>query len=269
MIFPNSWASHFGLVIVALTPAVAASAAEPATPLPQAHAHNDYEHDRPLWDALEQGFCGVEADIHLVDGKLLVAHDADDVRADRTLENLYLAPLRERIKDLGSVYPAGPRFFLLIDIKTDGAATYRVLREVLAGYADMLSTVRDGRLEPSTVTVVISGNRPIDMIAAENVRHCGIDGRLSDLGSAEPAHLVPWVSDNWTSHFRWRGDRPIGDEESKKLREIVQAAHAKGRMVRFWATPDTPEAWRILADAGVDLINTDDLAGLAAFLRAR
>src|SRR5436190_1820266 len=37
--------------------------------LPNAHAHNDYLHTRPLLDALDQGFCSVEADIHLVNGK--------------------------------------------------------------------------------------------------------------------------------------------------------------------------------------------------------
>src|SRR4030095_12119754 len=45
------------------------------TPLLRAHAHNDYEHTRPLLDALEQGFCSVEADIYLIDGELRVAHD--------------------------------------------------------------------------------------------------------------------------------------------------------------------------------------------------
>ncbi|HET6325009.1 MAG TPA: hypothetical protein VFG04_09940, partial [Planctomycetaceae bacterium] len=48
-------------------------AAEP-TPLIRAHAHNDYEHKRPLFDALDQGLCSVEADIFLVDGQLLVGH---------------------------------------------------------------------------------------------------------------------------------------------------------------------------------------------------
>ena len=43
--------------------------------LPAAHAHNDYLHKRPLLDALAQGFCSVEADIFLVDGALLVAHE--------------------------------------------------------------------------------------------------------------------------------------------------------------------------------------------------
>ena len=65
-------------------------------------------------DALEQGFCSVEADIHLVNGELLVAHDRDEVKAGRTLEKLYLEPLLERVrKNGGKVYPDGPEFTLL------------------------------------------------------------------------------------------------------------------------------------------------------------
>ena len=44
------------------------------TPLQRAHSHNDYEQKRPLFEALARGICSVEADIWLVNGKLLVAH---------------------------------------------------------------------------------------------------------------------------------------------------------------------------------------------------
>ena len=57
-----------------------AGAADPL-PLGRAHAHNDYEHTRPLLDALDCGFGSIEADVHLVDGRLLVAHDAFAVKA--------------------------------------------------------------------------------------------------------------------------------------------------------------------------------------------
>ena len=78
-------------------------------PLPRAHAHNDYLHDRPLLDALAHGFGSIEADIYLVNGALLVAHDLAGARPDRTFENLYLAPLRERAeRNGGRVYPGGP-----------------------------------------------------------------------------------------------------------------------------------------------------------------
>jgi len=50
-----------------------------AKPLLRAHSHNDYAHTRPLLDALDQGFCSVEADIYLENGQLLVGHDKKDL----------------------------------------------------------------------------------------------------------------------------------------------------------------------------------------------
>ena len=61
--------------------------------------------------------------------------------------------------------------------------------------------------------------------------------------------------------------------DRRKLHEIVDTAHARGYDVRFWATPDLAgdaraAVWRELLAAGVDAINTDDLAGLQEFLLA-
>src|SRR5262249_42811320 len=101
------------------------SPAPPVVPLKHAHAHNDYEHKRPLFDALACGFCSVEADIFLRGNQLLVGHSPLDLRPERTLEKLYLDPLRERITaNRGRVYPGGPTVFLLIDVKTEAKTTY-------------------------------------------------------------------------------------------------------------------------------------------------
>ncbi len=59
------------------------------------------------------------------------------------------------------------------------------------------------------------------------------------------------------------------EAEQKKLRDYVKTAHTHGRLVRFWATPEKQVVWTELADAGVDLIGTDDLPGLRSFLLAR
>jgi len=249
-------------------------AAEPSRadvkPLKQAHAHNDYLHARPLLDALGHGFTSVEADVFLVDGKLLVAHTAKELSPLRTLEALYLDALRERIKaNGGSVYPGGGPFHLLIDLKSAGEPTYKALAKVLAGYADMITTVRDGKVERKAVDISISGNRPIGLLSAETLRFAGVDGRWSDLDAEVPAHLMPLVSDNWTLLFKWRGKGPISDAERKKLNDAVAKAHAAGRRIRLWATPDNEGMWRELQAAGVDMINTDDLAGLEKFLRGQ
>ncbi len=241
----------------------------PVAPLAQAHAHNDYLHERPLLDALDHGFTSVEADIFLVDGKLLVGHTARELKPERTLEKLYLDPLRARVRaGGGSVYSGGGPFHLLIDLKSAAEPTYAVLAKVLAEYSDIISAVRDGKTESKAVNVVISGNRPTRTLTAEKLRYAGLDGRLSDLDSEQPVHLLPLVSDSWAAHFKWKGVGPLGDAERKKLTDAVDKAHARGRRIRFWATPESVEAWRELQNAGVDMINTDDLAGLEAYLRA-
>lgn len=240
-----------------------------ALPLPHAHAHNDYEHSRPLLDALERGFCSVEADIHLVDGKLLVAHDRDKVAEERTLEALYLNPLRARsMENGGRVYRNGPSVLLLIDIKSEAESTYVVLRKVLREYESILTTFSEGGSIERAVTVVISGNRPKATIAKEKVRHAAIDGRLPDLGEGISNQLIPLISSNWSSSFEWRGIGEFSETGRERLKGIVQRAHSEGRKIRFWNTPDFPEAWKELANAGVDLINTDNLRGLSSFLRS-
>lgn len=250
-------------------PNVESGHAADVQPLVRAHAHNDYHHERPLLDALSHGFCNVEADIFLVGDELQVGHDRRELKPGRTLQALYLEPLRERVaRNGGRVYRDGPVFTLLIDFKTAGPATYAVLREVLADYADMLSSVEEGQFYERAINVVISGNRPFKDVEAESVRYAGLDGRLSNLDSDAAAHLLPMISDRWGTHFRWRGVGPIKPEERAKLREIVEKSHAAGRRVRFWATPEKVEVWEELLAAEVDLINTDDLAGLQRFLQA-
>ncbi|WP_217143699.1 phosphatidylinositol-specific phospholipase C/glycerophosphodiester phosphodiesterase family protein [Streptomyces sp. AC627_RSS907] len=245
-------------------------------PLWRAHAHNDYEHPRPLLDALDHRFGSVEADIHLVDGRLLVAHDPEDLDPARTLESLYLDPLAARVRaGRGSVYRQDRRpLQLLVDIKTEGSSTYLELDRHLRRYRHLFTTYSHGRVFPGPVTAVISGDRAARApMEAQGTRRAFYDGRLADLGTSAPASLVPLISDNWTHHFTWRGVGAFPVAERRRLRDIVGAAHARGQRVRFWATPDVPgpardAVWAELVAAGVDHLNTDDLAGLEAFLDA-
>ena len=253
------------------TLASSTSAAAAATrPLPRAHAHNDYNHPQPLQDALRHGFCSVEADIFLHDGKLLVGHARQELRPHRTLQALYLDPLRERVtQGGGQVYPGGPPFTLLVDIKSDGPTTYAKLSEVLADYQQMCSAVDAGKLTRRGVEIVVSGNRPISEIKASSPRRVFVDGRISELDSPESSLVVPLVSDNWSNFFEWRGRGPLPELQQTKLRKLVDQVHQGGRRLRFWATPDDPRVWQVLADAGVDVIGADDLGALQRFLADR
>jgi glycerophosphoryl diester phosphodiesterase len=240
-------------------------AAEPAMSRP--HAHNDYLHTRPLLDALDQRFASVEADIFLKGGQLLVAHTVFEIKPERTLQKLYLDPLRARAKlNGGRVHKESPTFHLMIDVKTEAKSTWAALAMVLDDYADILTVWKDGKVDMNAVTVVISGNWDREAIKAANPRRAAIDGRPKDLDGSESAELIPWVSASWGSLFKWKGEGAMPAEELQMLKDHVAKAHAQGRKVRFWATPDRVEAWSVQKDAGVDFINTDKLSELRAFL---
>jgi hypothetical protein len=249
-------------------------AASPATVPPlerqltRGHAHNDYLHERPLLEALERGFASIEADIFLREGQLLIGHTPTELRPERTLEGMYLAPLAERFgKHNGSGRASERPLILLIDIKTEAVSTWESLHPLLLKYREILSETVDGEFRPRAVTVIISGNRATEKILATRPRLAGVDGRLSDLESSLRSDEMPLLSDAWAKHFQWRGSGPMPAAEAKKLRDLVAKAHSTGRMVRFWATPETAPLWRELQAAEVDLIGTDQLERLAEFLR--
>jgi hypothetical protein len=247
--------------------------APPATPpvlLPRAHAHNDYLHDRPLLDALAYGFCSVEADIWLVNGALLVAHERARVDAARTLDALYLAPLWERFRENGgTIHPQAAPFTLLVDIKNTGAETFKALDRALAAYDPMLTHFTDDSTSIGAVTVIVSGERDAAAILGSSPRRVGIDGRLADLDGPLNPHRVPLVSDNWLLHFRWNGRGNLPESDAAKLATTVARARELGVRLRFWSIPQTEATWSALHDAGVDLLNADDLAGLAALLATK
>ncbi|MEW9871788.1 hypothetical protein [Arthrobacter sp. HS15c] len=190
------------VALTSLTGIAAPPAAQPANapasvvlgrPLAAAHAHNDYEHDRPLFDALEHGFTSVEADVWLVDGELLVAHDLEDAKPGATLESLYLDPLDELVRNQGhSVYPHWDGSLqLLIDIKSEGEATYAAIEKELAGHPEIMSRYSNGGTKTGPVTAVISWNSPLATMQAQEKRFGFYDGRSAELTSGMPAGLMP------------------------------------------------------------------------------
>jgi len=237
------------------------------------HAHNDYQHPRPLLDALDLGYTSIEADVALDDGVLYVTHDEKEITKSRTLKSLYLDPLRDRVKRNGGwIYPDRRQVILLIDLKTEAEPTYAALGELLKQYPELFTCYRNGKRIERAVTAVVSGNHPpLAVMKKEAVRYAEYDGRLLDLASPHPATLISMISDNWEKTFKWRGAGPIPAAERIKLRKIVALAHRKNRIVRFWATDVGPPAdqralWTELIEAGVDLISTDKLGDLKVFL---
>lgn len=232
---------------------------------PRGHSHNDYGRRAPLHEALRHGFHAVEADVFLRDGALLVGHDEWMLHPSRTLESLYLDPLRERVRaNGGSVHGDGRTFLLLVDVKQQGELVYVRLRDALERRREMLTRFTAGTIEPGAVTVVLSGDRPIAAVAREPARLVAIDGRLADLRRNPSPSLVPLVSAPWSGSFGWDGRDAMPPDEDAILRSLAATAKSQGRMLRFWGAPDLPTAWSAQRDAGVGWINTDRPRDFAA-----
>lgn len=251
-------------------------AAEGVVPLLQGHSHNDYEQRAPLSDALSRGYTSIEVDVVLLGGQLLVGHDwVQALAGGRTLRALYLDPLADWVeRNSGAVFSAGgPPLTLLVDVKSDARSTWRALEGVLANYSDMLTRFTPDGVEPGAVTVVVSGNRAPDLVAADTERFTALDGRAEDLAGPDQteASLMPMISERWGDVVRWNGTGTMPRAELAKLRALVHKAHAQGKRVRLYATPDRTAAvrqnvWRAELAAGVDLLNVDDLAAGQRFL---
>ncbi|QIP11361.1 histidinol-phosphatase [Spirosoma aureum] len=230
--------------------------------LPNAHAHNDYEQSRPLWDALDNGFTSVEADVHLIDDTLYVAHDRPSIKtAASTLENLYLKPLTERIRqNNGQVLTGyqGP-FYLMIDAKTQADSTYQALDKLLQRYRSILANGNRPKNPAGVITIVLSGNRPIQTIVNAKGRLLSVDGRPADLGKGYNQAVMPIISDAYPNQLTWRGKGDMPSEDFQKLRQLADRAHREGKKLRLWASPEDPIVWTKLREAGVDFLSTDQL----------
>ncbi len=236
-----------------------------------AHSHNDYEQSRPLLEALENGFGSIEADVFLVKGQLLVGHNSFRLKPHLTLESMYLEPLRVWFKSHPEASPGQRSLQLLVDVKTDPDLTWIALHQVFTNYTDILTCFTPTGSVKRLATVVISGNRSVEIMNTNLTRFAAFDGRLVDLKnrSTFSSALIPLVSGSWSESFKWKGQGTLPDEEKKVLKEWVSRTHNQGRTLRFWGAPDGPDAWKEFFEAGVDWINTDHIKPLAEFLKSK
>jgi hypothetical protein len=221
------------------------------------HSHNDYYQNKPLFNAIDNGMVSIEADVFLQNGELLTGHTIQELKSSRSLVSLYLQPLSEMIVGSGNFNP----IVLMIDIKKDGEAVYRVLKEILKPYQHILTHYTNDSIEKRQVTIILSGARPIELIKNENDRYVFLDGRISDLENKELSHVFPLISDDWKSHFSWNGKGKMPEYEIIKLKNIVNECHNQNKMIRFWGTtnknPYNENVWKALMEVNVDLIGSD------------
>lgn len=264
---------HF--ILLSFCVLLIACSTETITPIVNAHAHNDYEHERPLCDALKNGFISVEVDVHLINDELYVSHFKPDIiDSSKTIERLYLDPLRKRIaENAGQVYKNYDGFFyLMVDIKTEAQPSYNRLKDILKNYHSIISIVKDGKEEKDKpVKIVITGmkGRPFEQILKAEPKYMSLDGRLNELKFNIPSSVMPYISENYRHYFDYNGEGIPSEKDIQILDSLVQKTHKQNKLLRFWASPDHPNVWQFLLNHRVDLVNTDSLTSFKSFYNNR
>lgn len=213
----------------------------------QVHSHNDYEQQVPFWKAISAGVSSMEADIFLVGKELLVAHTQAELNPQRTFKALYLEPLM-RCLELGLFDAKSMQ--LLIDVKSESYSTLEALQATLQEYPELL--------KHKGLTFVVSGNRPKPSEYVRYPNFISFDYQsLDTINDASIVDKIGLISLSFQNLTEWNGKGRLVREDLEKITLAIQKAHAIGKPFRFWATPDSKTAWKAMAEAGVDYINTD------------
>jgi len=258
----------------------------------QIHSHNDYWREVPLLTALSYGVASVEADVWLLNGTLFVGHEMAALTPNRTFESLYVNPLLQILAFQNPIdvftgnqtspngvfdTDSGRPLQLLVDIKTDGNEALPFVLRALGplrskGY---LTTFANDTLSTSAITVVGTGNSPLDGVKALDPRDYFFDAPLTQL--TDPSLNTTWgptlspiASTDWATAVDWSGIGNISDAQLSNLTKFVQDAHAVGIKARYWDLPGWPinartALWNQLMLSGVDWLNADDLKAAAEF----
>jgi alkaline phosphatase len=221
-------------------------------------AHNDYLKPRPFVNAFELKVAYIEADIFLEKGQLLVAHTKREIDPSKTLESMYLQSLSQKVKEgNGKLYGVT----LMIDLKTNGAATMDVLTKTLERYPALLAC--DG------LWITLSGDYPPPSEWKKYPDYITFDGRPNVDYTQDQVNRIKLISTSFATVSRWNGKGEIPSKDTEKIRQTVDWAHRLGKPMRFWASPDFANAWEKFGKAGVDILNSDNIDELSRYLRER
>ena len=255
----------------------------------QIHSHNDYWRDVPFYTALSVGCVSVEADVWLYNGTLYVGHEQSALTPARTFASLYVQPILSVLarENPSSAFVTSPTkhgvfdtdstqtLYLFVDVKTDGATTFPAVIQELEPLRSggWLTTYNGTAVTPGAVTVIGTGNTPLDQVQGVKQRDYFYDAPLPDLGSTFSnitSDVSPIASTDFAAVFGTINGTTFNSTQLALLRSQIATAKSKGIAARYWDQPGWPLStrnaiWRTLLDEGVGLINVDAVTEGAGF----
>lgn len=257
------------------------------------HSHNDYWRPIPFYTALSVGCTSIEADVWLYNSTLYVGHETSALTPSRTFESLYINPILYVLarQNPASKFEPAPTthglfdgysaqtVYLFVDVKTGGPETWPYVVKALeplrrAGYLSRVDNASSTSITYGPVTVVGTGNTPLDQVQPVTPRDYFWDAPIPTLDSTFrniTALVSPIASTDFAVQFGsvQNTTGAFNNSQLALLREQVKVAHAKAIKLRYWDLPAWPiglrnGVWKQLWDEGVDLINADDVAAAAS-----
>jgi alkaline phosphatase len=184
-----------------------------------------------------------------------VAHTKKEIDPSKTLESMYLQPLSQKVKEgNGKLYG----LTLMIDLKTDGVPTMDALVKTLERYPEL--TTCEG------LWITMSGSYPPPSDWKNYPSYITFDGRPNVNYTADELKRLRLVSTGFGSVSHWNGDGEIPSRDAEKIKQTIDWAHQIKMPMRFWASPDFPNAWGKFKGIGVDILNSDNINELSKFL---
>ncbi|HEV8286134.1 MAG TPA: alkaline phosphatase [Chitinophagaceae bacterium] len=223
-----------------------------------AHSHNDYLNANHFFLAYENGFGSIEADIFPIGEILYVAHKKEEIQLKKTLQDLYIVPLIRKFSSDGA-----RKLNLLIDIKENYSLSLSLLIKELEPLKPYLSTLN----KTNYITIIISGDRPPPTAYKDYPDFIFFDNDLQLPHSSEELKRVALVSFPFDKISKWKGEGAINAEDRKKIKRVIDTAHAMKKSFRFWAAPDSEQSWKLQMELHADFIGTDKINELGNFLR--
>jgi len=230
-----------------------------------AHSHNDYEQLTPFMLAYNARFGSIEADIWAVNGDLFVAHNKSDIKAEKSMDSLYIQPIVRLFRKNGGKawnnYPS--TFQLMIDLKTPVEPTLSLLVEKLKKYPDVF----DSNQNSNAIRIVITGNRPEPSGFSKYPLFIWFDGNVTLKYDEQQLKRVALYSENLAGFTSWKGKEAILENEEIRLKQVIDSVHDLNKKIRFWNAPDDAYAWKTLMNLKVDYLNTDHIQELSTYLQ--
>lgn len=251
------------------------------------HSHNDYWRDVPFYSALSVGAISVEADVWLYNDTLHVGHEESALTDARTFDSLYIQPILSVLKRQNptSKFVGGQThngvfdttsdqtLYLFVDLKTDGETTMPAVVKALQPLREggWLTKYNGSAVTRGAVTVIGTGNTPLDQVAGVNDRDYFFDANLALLNSSQSnitKEISPIASTQFSRYIGSATTNGLNDTQISLLKSQIDLASSKGIGARYWDTPAWPDSarnnvWIELVNAGVALLNADDLDAAA------